>query len=178
MCSGGQLHFVRCYNVILGSASDGNTHWHNQLNTTQKYLRVIRLPMYIFQRWPVWADLAGCLILPSWSWFFLTQMLAQNEFFSVVGLNKTKTETVWLLRKLSSIMTVKMASLGPECFKWQPPASVIKQCNWLPTAPVYGICQCVTMCMCVFNRCRPEWVKCGGQISCISCIYMTNKVLT
>ena len=39
-------------------------------------------------------------------------------------------------------------------------------------APVNGIClhECVTvcMCMCVFNRCQPGWVKCGGEILCIS----------
>jgi len=37
---------------------------------------------------------------------------------------------------------------------------------------VYGVClhECVTlcMCMCVFNRCQPGWVKCGGQTLCIS----------
>ena len=48
------------------------------------------------------------------------------------------------------------------------------RCNWLPTAPVY---ECVTLCMCICvcsTRCRPGWVKCGGQITCmVSC--MTNK---
>ena len=46
------------------------------------------------------------------------------------------------------------------------------RCDWLPTAPVYGIClyECVThVCMCVFNRCQPGWLKSRGQISCIPC---------
>jgi len=41
------------------------------------------------------------------------------------------------------------------------------RCEWLPTAPVYGIClyECVTLCMCMcVNRCQPGWVKSGGQI--------------
>ena len=52
-----------------------------------------------------------------------------------------------------------------------------RRCEWLPTAPVYGIClhDCVTLCKCVFNRCQTGWVKCGGVILCISCIYMTIK---
>ena len=39
------------------------------------------------------------------------------------------------------------------------------RCDWLPTAPVYGIClhECVTLCMCVFNRC-------SGQI----CVFPLN----
>ena len=36
------------------------------------------------------------------------------------------------------------------------------RCEWLPT-------ECVSLCMCVFNRCQPGWVKCGGVILCISC---------
>ena len=44
-----------------------------------------------------------------------------------------------------------------------------RRCEWLPTAPVYSIClyECVTLCMCVLNRCQPGWVKSRGQISCI-----------
>ena len=46
---------------------------------------------------------------------------------------------------------------------------------------VYGIClhECVTLCMCmfVFNRCQPGWVKRGGVIVCISCIYMTINLI-
>ena len=46
-------------------------------------------------------------------------------------------------------------------------------CEWLPTAPVYGIClhECVTMCMCVFNKCQHGWVK----ICVFPCMYMTIK---
>ena len=35
-----------------------------------------------------------------------------------------------------------------------------------PRAPVYGIGlhECVTLFMCVFNRCQPGWVTCGGEI--------------
>ena len=50
-----------------------------------------------------------------------------------------------------------------------------------PHAPVYGIClyECVTlcMCMCVFNRCQPGWVKSGGEILCISLYMMINLIL-
>ncbi|XP_028303727.1 uncharacterized protein LOC114463975 isoform X6 [Gouania willdenowi] len=50
-----------------------------------------------------------------------------ERLFSVVGLNKTKIRNSLALEgTLSSIMTVKMASLEPQCFKWEPPVSVIK----------------------------------------------------
>ncbi|XP_033967957.2 uncharacterized protein [Pseudochaenichthys georgianus] len=50
-----------------------------------------------------------------------------ERVFSVVGLNKTKTRNSLALDgTLSSIMTVKMANLEPQCFKWEPPPSVIK----------------------------------------------------
>lgn len=46
---------------------------------------------------------------------------------SMVGLNKTKTRNALTLEgTLSSIMTVKMAGIEPQCFKWGPPVSVIK----------------------------------------------------
>ena len=55
----------------------------------------------------------------------------------------------------------------------QPP---VTSCEWLLTAPVYGIRlhECVTLC--VFNRCQPGWVKCGGVILCIS-LYMTINLI-
>ena len=41
-----------------------------------------------------------------------------ETFFSMVGLNKTKTRnTMALDGTLSSIMTVKMADIEPQCFK-------------------------------------------------------------
>ena len=50
-----------------------------------------------------------------------------ERVFSMVGLNKTKTRnTLALDGTLSSIMTVKMADIEPQCFKWEPPVSVIK----------------------------------------------------
>nr|XP_033935271.1 uncharacterized protein LOC117443399 [Pseudochaenichthys georgianus] len=48
-----------------------------------------------------------------------------ERVFSVVGLNKTKTRNSLALDG-TSIMTVKMANLEPQCFKWEPPPSVIK----------------------------------------------------
>ena len=64
---------------------------------------------------------------------------------------------------------------GPRC-PWARHSTPMLpgRCDWLPTAPVYGIClyECVTLCMCVFNWCQPGWVKCRGEISCIS-LYMT-----
>jgi len=46
------------------------------------------------------------------------------------------------------------------------------RCEWLPTAPVYGI---YTLWVCDpvhvnVNRCQPGWVKSGRQISCV-CMY-------
>lgn len=50
-----------------------------------------------------------------------------ERVFSLVNLNKTKTRNSLALEgTLSSIMTVKMAGLEPNCFKWEPPASIIK----------------------------------------------------
>ncbi|XP_073727861.1 uncharacterized protein [Misgurnus anguillicaudatus] len=50
-----------------------------------------------------------------------------ERVFSMVGLNKTKTRNSLALDgTLSSIMMVKMASIEPQCFKWEPPTSVIK----------------------------------------------------
>ena len=50
-----------------------------------------------------------------------------ERVFSVVGLNKTKTRNRLALEgTLSSILTIKMAGLGPEIDKWEPPASVVK----------------------------------------------------
>ena len=118
----------------------------------QRDLRVIRLPMYIFQRWPVWADLAGCLILPSWSWYFLTQILMQNEFSLWLDWTEQNQDPKqfgsWGNYHQSWQWRWRALSLEPECFKWEPPASVIKRCNWLPTAPVYGICPSVWPCAC------------------------------
>ena len=48
-----------------------------------------------------------------------------ERVFSVVGLNKSKTRNSLALDG-TSIMTVKMANLEPQCFKWEPPPSVIK----------------------------------------------------
>lgn len=51
-----------------------------------------------------------------------------ERVFSMVGMNKTKTRNSLALDgTLSSIMTVKMAGLEPNCFKWEPPKSVIKK---------------------------------------------------
>ncbi len=45
----------------------------------------------------------------------------------MVGLNKTKTRnSLGLDRTLSSIMTVKMTGLEPQCFKWESPTPIIK----------------------------------------------------
>ncbi|XP_034092754.1 uncharacterized protein LOC117560097 [Gymnodraco acuticeps] len=45
-----------------------------------------------------------------------------ERVFSMVGLNKTKTmNSLALDGTLSSIMTVKMAGLEPNCFRWEPP---------------------------------------------------------
>ncbi|CAJ1061395.1 Hypothetical predicted protein [Xyrichtys novacula] len=53
-----------------------------------------------------------------------------ERVFSMVGLNKTKTRNSLALDgTLSSIMTVKMASLEPQCFKWEPPTPVLKASN-------------------------------------------------
>lgn len=50
-----------------------------------------------------------------------------ERFFSMVGLNKTKTRNSLALDgTLSSIMTVKMAGLEPQGFKWEPPTPVLK----------------------------------------------------
>ena len=50
-----------------------------------------------------------------------------ERVFSVVGLNKTKTRNSLALEgTLSSIMTVKMANIAPECYKWEPPLSIIR----------------------------------------------------
>ncbi|KAK0151138.1 Protein FAM200B [Merluccius polli] len=50
-----------------------------------------------------------------------------KRVFSMVGLNKTKTRNSLALDgTLSSIMTVKMAGLEPQCFKWEPPTPVLK----------------------------------------------------
>lgn len=47
--------------------------------------------------------------------------------FSVIGLNKTDTRNrLSLDGTLSSIMTMKMSSLEP-CFRYEPPAEVVKQ---------------------------------------------------
>lgn len=50
-----------------------------------------------------------------------------ERVFSMVELNKTKTrKSLALHGTLSSIMTVKMAGLEPQCFKWEPPTHVLK----------------------------------------------------
>ncbi|KAK0146582.1 Protein FAM200B [Merluccius polli] len=50
-----------------------------------------------------------------------------ERVFSMVGLNKTKTRNSLALDgTLSSIMTVKMAGLETQCFKWEPPTPVLK----------------------------------------------------
>ncbi|KAK1880620.1 N-(5'-phosphoribosyl)anthranilate isomerase [Dissostichus eleginoides] len=50
-----------------------------------------------------------------------------ERVFSMVGLNKTKTRNSLALDgTLSSIMTVKMAGLEPNCFRWEPPTPVLK----------------------------------------------------
>ena len=47
--------------------------------------------------------------------------------FSLIGLNKTDTRNRLSLEgTLSSIMTMKMSSLEP-CFRYEPPAEVVKQ---------------------------------------------------
>jgi len=53
------------------------------------------------------------------------------------------------------------------------------RCEWLPTAPVYGIClhDYGTMCMCVFNRCQPGWIKSGEEILCIYLFMKINLIL-
>lgn len=50
-----------------------------------------------------------------------------ERVFSMVGLNKTKTQNSSVLDgTLSPIMAVKMAGLEPQCFKWEPPTPVLK----------------------------------------------------
>ncbi|XP_026129909.1 uncharacterized protein LOC113110114 isoform X2 [Carassius auratus] len=50
-----------------------------------------------------------------------------ERVFSMVGLNKNKTRNSLALDgTLSPIMTVKMAGMEPQCFKWEPPTPVLK----------------------------------------------------
>ncbi|KAK0152710.1 Protein FAM200B [Merluccius polli] len=51
-----------------------------------------------------------------------------ERVFSMVGLNKTTTRNSLALNgTLSSIMTLKMAGLEPNCFKWEPIPKMIKE---------------------------------------------------
>ncbi|XP_050975566.1 uncharacterized protein LOC127171147 isoform X1 [Labeo rohita] len=51
-----------------------------------------------------------------------------ERVFSMVGLNKTSTRnSLSLDGTLSSIMTLKMAGLEPNCFKWEPTPQMIKE---------------------------------------------------
>ncbi|RXM96072.1 hypothetical protein EOD39_16145 [Acipenser ruthenus] len=48
----------------------------------------------------------------------------------MIGLNKTDTQNAVALEgTLSSIMTIKMSDMEPSCFKYEPPAEVIKACK-------------------------------------------------
>ncbi|MGH0170216.1 UNVERIFIED_CONTAM: hypothetical protein FKN15_058767 [Acipenser sinensis] len=50
-----------------------------------------------------------------------------ERVFSMIGLNKTDTRNALALEgTLSSIMTIKMSGMEPNCFKYEPPAEVIK----------------------------------------------------
>ncbi|KAK6481138.1 hypothetical protein HHUSO_G17313 [Huso huso] len=50
-----------------------------------------------------------------------------ERVFSMIGLNKTDTRNALDLEgTLSSIMTIKMSGMEPNCFKYEPPAEVIK----------------------------------------------------
>jgi len=50
-----------------------------------------------------------------------------ERVFSMVGLNKTSTRNSLVLDgTLSSIMTLKMAGLEPNCFKWEPKSTMIR----------------------------------------------------
>lgn len=60
-----------------------------------------------------------------------------ERVFSMVGLNKTKTRNSLALDgTLSSIMTVKMAGLEPQGFKWEPPTPVLKASK--PATNIYN----------------------------------------
>ncbi|KAK6466758.1 hypothetical protein HHUSO_G35875 [Huso huso] len=51
---------------------------------------------------------------------------AGERVFSMIGLNKTDTRNALALEgTLSSIMTIKMSGMEPNCFKYEPPAEVI-----------------------------------------------------
>lgn len=58
----------------------------------------------------------------------ITQQPMKNaRVFSMVGLNKTSTRNSLSLNgTLASIMTLKMAGLEPNCFKWEPTTQKMK----------------------------------------------------
>ncbi|KAK6466623.1 hypothetical protein HHUSO_G36086, partial [Huso huso] len=52
---------------------------------------------------------------------------SNKRVFSMIGLNKTDIRNALALEgTLSSIMTIKMSGMEPNCFKYEPPAEVIK----------------------------------------------------
>lgn len=80
--------------------------------------------------------------------------------FSVIGLNKTDTRNrLSLDGTLSSIMTMKMSSLEP-CFRYEPPAEVVKQAKTATVA--YNRPNLWILCVVVF------WAS-GVTIMCPFC---------
>ena len=47
------------------------------------------------------------------------------------------------------------------------------RCEWLPTAPVYGICvhECVTMCMCVSTGANLDGLKAEDKFRVYACMH-------
>jgi len=48
-----------------------------------------------------------------------------------------------------------------------------RRCEWLPTAPVYGIClyECVTLCMCVSTGANLDGLKAEDKFRVYACMH-------